>query len=94
MPHAFNTDAIRWQPFGDFPHFAYSILQVDLPRRIADVLFRFDAGQQIVLHRHKALNHTFVIRGEHRLYEMERAGKLLFAAINVNIRFHSALFLH
>ena len=24
---------------------------MDLPRRIADVLFRFDAGQQIVLHR-------------------------------------------
>ena len=21
MPHAFDTDAIRWQPFGDFPHF-------------------------------------------------------------------------
>lgn len=69
MSHAFDTDAIRWQPFGDFPHFAYSILQVDMARRIADVLFRFDAGQQIVLHRHKALNHTFVIRGEHRLYE-------------------------
>ena len=71
MPHAFDLDAIRWQPFGDFPHFAYSILAVDMARRIADVLFRFDAGRQIVLHRHKALNHTFVIRGEHRLYELD-----------------------
>ena len=71
MSRPFDVDAIHWQPFGDFPHFAYSILQVDATRRIADVLFRFDAGRQIVLHRHKALNHTFVIRGEHRLYEMD-----------------------
>jgi len=32
------------------------------------VLFKFSAREQIVLHRHKALNHTFVIQGEHRLY--------------------------
>ena len=69
MPQHFDASAIPWQPFGDFPHFAFTILQVDMQQRIADVLFRFDAGQQIVLHRHKALNHTFVVQGEHRLYE-------------------------
>ena len=42
-----------------------------MQQRIADVLFRFDAEQQIVLHRHKALNHTFVVQGEHRVYEMD-----------------------
>ncbi|MCG2575892.1 regulator [Dechloromonas sp. XY25] len=72
MPSAhFDDQAIRWQPFGDFPHFVFSILQVDMEQRIADVLFKFAAGQQIVLHRHKALNHTFVVRGEHHIYEMD-----------------------
>lgn len=66
---SFDDGAIRWQPFGDFPHFKYFILQVDMGQRIADVLYRFAAGQQIVSHRHKALNHTFVVQGEHRIYE-------------------------
>ena len=44
---------------------------MDVERRIADVLFRFAAGEQIVLHRHQALNHTFVVQGEHRLYEAD-----------------------
>lgn len=70
MPHTgFDDRAIDWQPFGDFPHFQFAILHVDRARNLADVLFRFAAGQQIVLHRHKALNHTFVLRGEHLIYE-------------------------
>lgn len=70
MPHTgFDDSAIDWQPFGDFPHFQFAILHVDRARNLADVLFRFAAGQQIVLHRHKALNHTFVLRGEHLIYE-------------------------
>mgnify|MGYP002137138347 CR=1 FL=1 len=67
--HTFDDRLIRWQPFGDFPHFVYAIQHVDRAHRIADVLFKFAAGQQIVLHRHTALNHTFVVQGEHRLYE-------------------------
>lgn len=70
-PLHFDDQAIRWQPFGDFPHFVFAILQVDMEQCIADVLFKFAAGQQIVLHRHKALNHTFVVRGEHHIYEMD-----------------------
>ncbi|MBP5988035.1 MAG: regulator [Azonexus sp.] len=68
-PYRFDDRKIAWQPFGEFPHFVFSILQVDMQQRIADVIFKFAAGQQIVLHRHKALNHTFVIQGEHRIYE-------------------------
>lgn len=67
----FDDSLIDWQPFGDFPHFVYAIQHVDMEQRIADVLFKFAAGQQIVLHRHKALNHTFVLQGEHRIYEMD-----------------------
>lgn len=72
MPHArFDDSAIQWQPLGDFPHFVYAIQHVDMEQRIADVLFKFAAGRQIVLHRHKALNHTFVVQGEHRIYELD-----------------------
>ncbi|TYC61526.1 regulator [Zoogloea oleivorans] len=72
MPHfRFDDRAIHWNRLGDFPHLHYTILDVDVERRIADVLFRFAAGEQIVLHRHQALNHTFVVQGEHRLYEAD-----------------------
>ncbi|MGZ4960562.1 MAG: regulator, partial [Methylomonas sp.] len=49
----------------------YSILDIDEEHKTVDVLFKFAARQQIVLHRHKALNKTFVIQGEHRLYHAD-----------------------
>ncbi|WP_028998511.1 cupin domain-containing protein [Azohydromonas australica] len=69
--YSFDDSAIDWQPFGDFPHFVFSVLQVDMQQRIADVIFKFEANQKIVLHRHKALNQTFVVQGEHRIYERD-----------------------
>jgi quercetin dioxygenase-like cupin family protein len=69
--YSFDDSAIDWQPLGDFPHFVFSILQVDMQQRIADVIFKFEANQKIVLHRHKALNHTFVVQGEHKIYERD-----------------------
>ena len=67
---AFNFDDrnISWQTLDDLPHLHFSILDVDEKNQIADVLFKFAANQQIVLHRHLAHNNTFVIQGEHRLY--------------------------
>lgn len=68
----FDDQAIRWNRFGDFiPSFHYTILDLDEKSRIADVLFKLPANEQIVLHRHHALNHTFVVQGEHRLYEAD-----------------------
>lgn len=68
----FDERAIQWTTFGDFvPSFQYRILSVDETSRIVDVLFKFPANEQIVLHRHRALNHTFVVQGEHRLYEVD-----------------------
>lgn len=68
--YQFDDCGIRWNRFGDFePRFDYVILNIDEKRRIADVLFKFPAQEQIVLHRHIALNHTFVVQGKHRLYE-------------------------
>ncbi|GAB2196064.1 cupin domain-containing protein [Sessilibacter sp. MAH4] len=74
--HTFNDEHITWQSFGDFtPAFYFSILNIDEKARIADVLFKLPAKQQIVLHRHVALNHIFVIQGDHFIYEPDGSVK-------------------
>lgn len=67
--YRFDDRNIRWQTLHGFDHLKYSILHIDPASQIIDALFRFAAGQQIVLHRHKALNHLLVLQGEHRLYQ-------------------------
>lgn len=68
----FDDRAIQWNRFGEFsPAFHYTILDLNETSRIADVLFKLPANAQIVLHRHHAPNHTFVVQGEHRLYETD-----------------------
>lgn len=70
MPQfAFNDSDISWRRLDGFEHLAFSILDIDATNRIAHVLFKFDAKRQIILHRHRSLNKTFVVQGEHRLYE-------------------------
>jgi 2,4'-dihydroxyacetophenone dioxygenase len=71
----FDPDNVNWQPFGEAQHFRFHIQHVDLAQGIADVLFKFDAGQRIILHRHLALNHTFVVRGTHVIYHADGAVK-------------------
>jgi len=65
----FDDRNIHWNKLGDFEHLVYSVLDIDETNKIVDVLFKFAANQQIVLHRHMAHNNTLVIQGEHRLYE-------------------------
>jgi hypothetical protein len=69
--HTFDDRQIAWQTLAGFEHLQYSILDIDPQQLIIDVLFKFAAGQQIVLHSHKALNKTFVVQGEHRLYHAD-----------------------
>lgn len=70
MPaHSFDDSNITWNRLGELEHLHYSILAIDKKRSIADVLFKFAANEKIMLHRHCADNHTFVVQGEHRLYE-------------------------
>ena len=72
MTHClFNDSHIQWQILDGFEYLHYSILDIDEQRHIIDVLFKFAANQQIVMHRHKVLNKTFVIQGEHRLYHAD-----------------------
>jgi quercetin dioxygenase-like cupin family protein len=65
----FDDSNIKWNKLGDLEHLEYSILNVDEKYYIVDILFKFDANKKIVLHRHMVHNNTFVVQGEHRLYE-------------------------
>ena len=69
MDYNFDDRNTTWHQLEGFDHLYYNVLDVDRGRQIVDVLFRFSANQQIALHRHVALNHMFVLQGEHRLYE-------------------------
>ncbi|MDD5274359.1 MAG: regulator, partial [Methylovulum sp.] len=69
--YLFDDSHIQWQTLEGIEHLFYRILNIDEANGIIDVLFKFSAGQQIVLHRHKALNHTFVVQGAHRLYQAD-----------------------
>lgn len=74
--HTFDDQHIQWQPFGDFkPALNFAVLNIDQQNRIADVLFKLPAKEQIVLHRHVALNHIFVIQGDHFIYEPDGSVK-------------------
>lgn len=69
--HSFDDRNIRWQTLAGIDHLHYWVLSVDEDAKIADVIFKFASNEQIILHRHKALNHTLVLQGEHRLYHAD-----------------------
>jgi len=67
--NTFDDQKIDWHKLGDFKYIKYCILDIDLENKIVDVIFKFEAHKQILLHRHKALNKTWVIQGEHYIYK-------------------------
>jgi hypothetical protein len=69
--HAFDDRGIRWHRLEGIEHLEYHILDIDRERLVVDILLKFAANEQILLHRHTALNHMLVIQGEHRLYEAD-----------------------
>ncbi len=73
--YSFDDRNIRWHKLGEFEHFVFAMLDVDVPQKIVDFILKFPPNQQIFLHRHLALTNTLVIQGEHRLYEPNGALK-------------------
>ena len=67
--YAFDDRHIRWYELGDFKHFVFAMLDVDVAQKIVDFVLKFPPNQKIFLHRHLALTNTLVVQGEHRLYE-------------------------
>ncbi len=73
-PYIFDDSQIKWKTvalptLGELEHLRFSILNVDEDNHIVHVLFKFDTNEKIILHRHVIHNNTFVVQGEHRLYE-------------------------
>jgi hypothetical protein len=52
--HSFDDRNILWSKLEGFEHLEYFIYDVDEENRIVDILFKFAANKQIVLHWHKA----------------------------------------
>ena len=73
--HSFDDSHIRWHKLGDLKHFVFYVLDIDLDRGVFDFILKFEPNQRIILHRHLALTNTFVVQGEHRLYEPNGALK-------------------
>lgn len=65
----FDDSLINWRQLGDFEHFVYTIFDIDEKREIADFALKFVPNEPIFLHRHRAHTQTFVVEGEHRIYE-------------------------
>ncbi len=68
QPHEFDDRNITWGTIEGFDHVAYYIYGIDEANKIVDVLFKFTANQQVMLHRHKTPYRTLVIQGELRIY--------------------------
>lgn len=66
---------INWRQLGDFKHFVYTIFGIDKERETADFSLKFEPNEKIFLHRHRAQTNTFVVSGEHRLYEPDGSVK-------------------
>src|SRR5580704_17481865 len=66
---AFDDRNMRWYKLGDFEHFVFAMLDVDVPGKIVDFVLKFPAHKQIFLHGQLALTNTLVVHGEHRFYE-------------------------
>jgi len=69
IPYQFDDRNIQWRELGDFKHLVASIFFVDEEKNIVDFIIKFDPNEKVLLHRHLAATTTFVVDGEHRIYE-------------------------
>ena len=67
--YRFDDRNIRWHKFGDFTGLVVAMYSVDEERNQTDFIVKFEPNSKIFLHRHLAHTDTFVVDGEHRLYE-------------------------
>ena len=67
--YRFDDRNIQWRELGDFKHMMASIFFVDEEKNIVDFIIKFDPNEKVLLHRHLAATNTFVVEGEHRIYE-------------------------
>ena len=67
--HQFDDRRIQWRELAGFKHMMVSIFFVDEQRNRVDLLIKFDPNEKVLLHRHLADTNTFVVEGDHVIYE-------------------------
>ena len=65
----FDEQNLQWRELEGFKHMMVSIFFVDEARNRVDFLIKFDPNEKVLLHRHLADTNTFVIEGDHVIYE-------------------------
>lgn len=65
----FDDRNIQWRELAGFKHMMVSIFFVDEARNRVDLLVKFDPNEKVLLHRHLADTNTFVVEGDHVIYE-------------------------
>ncbi len=67
----FDESNISWYQLEGIDHAWYHVCSVDEDAKIVDVLFKFEANERVVLHRHHAAYRTLVLQGELRIYKTD-----------------------
>lgn len=68
-PFTFQASAIDWKQFRALEGVYYHILGVDVEAETVDWLMKFDPDRACVMHRHTGPTKTFVLEGEHHVFE-------------------------
>ena len=68
-PRQFDDQNIQWGELEGFKHMMVSIFFIDEARNRVDLLIKFDPNEKVLLHRHLADTNTFVVEGDHVIYE-------------------------
>ena len=67
----FDDSNVIWRPLDGMEGFVASILHVDQGSNTVDFLVKFEPGTKVLYHRHLARTCTFIIEGEHVIYEKD-----------------------
>ena len=70
----FEGRDIAWKQFRALEGVYYHILGVDVPGETVDWLMKFEPDRACVLHRHTGPSKTFVLEGEHHVFEPDGKG--------------------
>ena len=70
----FDDRKMRWFPFPEFGGFVFAVLDVDEKSNDVDLILKFEPNSKIFRHRHRAHTNTFVVQGEHLIYETDGSG--------------------
>lgn len=73
---SFNATTVDWYPFSTLG-MHYRILSVDLEKRKADMLVKFEPDSKCLYHRHAACTLTLVLKGELRIREQVNGREVL-----------------